>query len=72
VTTPDTHKKTITTINTGIAAPTSSDYGRNFALVLHLVNFVPFVVVGILLLHYNSRHPRSVAEEPRPQDPVPV
>jgi glycosyltransferase 2 family protein len=30
-----------------------------YALVLHLVNFVPFVVVGFLLLHYNSRHPRS-------------
>jgi glycosyltransferase 2 family protein len=28
-----------------------------YALVLHLVNFVPFVVVGVLLLHYNSRHP---------------
>jgi uncharacterized protein (TIRG00374 family) len=30
-----------------------------YALVLHLVNFVPFIAVGILLLHYNSRHPRS-------------
>lgn len=28
-----------------------------FALVLHLVNFVPFVLVGALLLHYNTRHP---------------
>ncbi len=28
------------------------------ALVLHLVNFVPFVAVGVFLLHYNSRHPR--------------
>lgn len=28
-----------------------------YALVLHLVNFVPFVVVGAWLLHYNSRHP---------------
>lgn len=27
------------------------------ALVLHLVNFVPFVLVGTFLLHYNSRHP---------------
>jgi glycosyltransferase 2 family protein len=26
------------------------------ALVLHLVNFVPFVIVGAALLHYNSRH----------------
>ncbi len=29
-----------------------------FALVLHLVNFVPFVLVGVVLLRYNSRHPR--------------
>lgn len=29
-----------------------------YAVVLHLVNFVPFVIVGALLLHYNSRHPR--------------
>ena len=29
-----------------------------YAVVLHLVNFVPFVVVGVLILHYNSRHPR--------------
>jgi uncharacterized membrane protein YbhN (UPF0104 family) len=43
-----------------------------FALVLHLVNFVPFVLVGAFLLHYNSRHPRSVAEKARPQDPQPV
>jgi uncharacterized protein (TIRG00374 family) len=28
-----------------------------YALVLHLVNSVPFVVVGILLLHHNARHP---------------
>jgi uncharacterized protein (TIRG00374 family) len=28
-----------------------------YALVLHLVNFLPFVVVGVALLHYNSRHP---------------
>jgi uncharacterized protein (TIRG00374 family) len=38
-------------------------YGLNlstalpYALVLHLVNFVPFVVTGPLLLHYNARHP---------------
>lgn len=30
-----------------------------YAVVLHLVNFVPFVIVGALLLHYNSRHPRG-------------
>ena len=28
-----------------------------YALVLHAVNFVPFVVVGALLLQYNARHP---------------
>jgi uncharacterized protein (TIRG00374 family) len=28
-----------------------------YALVLHLVNFVPFVAVGAFLLHHNSRHP---------------
>jgi glycosyltransferase 2 family protein len=29
-----------------------------YAIVLHLVNFVPYIVVGVLTLHYNSRHPR--------------
>jgi len=29
-----------------------------YALVLHAVNFVPFVIVGLLLLQYNARHPR--------------
>ncbi|HEY3866369.1 MAG TPA: lysylphosphatidylglycerol synthase transmembrane domain-containing protein [Solirubrobacteraceae bacterium] len=33
-----------------------------YALVLHLVNFVPFVLVGGLLLHYNSRHPKSLPQ----------
>jgi glycosyltransferase 2 family protein len=28
-----------------------------YAVVLHLLNFIPFVVVGVLLLHHNSRHP---------------
>lgn len=28
-----------------------------YALVLHLVNFVPFVVVGLVLLQHNARHP---------------
>ncbi len=28
-----------------------------YAVVLHLVNFIPFVIVGALLLHHNSRHP---------------
>jgi uncharacterized protein (TIRG00374 family) len=29
-----------------------------YAVLLHLVNFLPFVLVGLVLLHYNSRHPR--------------
>ena len=28
-----------------------------YAVVLHLVNFVPFLVAGAVALHYNSRHP---------------
>jgi glycosyltransferase 2 family protein len=39
-----------------------------YAVVLHLVNFVPFVLTGAFLLHYNSRHPRSIAKESRAQD----
>jgi uncharacterized protein (TIRG00374 family) len=35
-----------------------------YAVVLHLVNFVPFVLVGAYLLHYNARHPWAGAEEP--------
>jgi len=31
----------------------------SYALVLHAVNFVPFVVVGAILVHYNARRPRS-------------
>jgi glycosyltransferase 2 family protein len=32
-----------------------------YAVVLHLINFVPFVVVGAIYLHHNSRHPRLAA-----------
>jgi uncharacterized protein (TIRG00374 family) len=32
-----------------------------YAVILHLVNFVPFVLIGALLLHYNSRHPRRAS-----------
>jgi glycosyltransferase 2 family protein len=42
------------------------------AVILHLVNFVPFVLAGAFLLHHNSRNPRSVAEETRAQYPTPV
>jgi uncharacterized protein (TIRG00374 family) len=37
-----------------------------YAVVLHLVNFVPFVLVGTFLLHYNSRHPRVTKTGPNP------
>lgn len=40
-----------------------------YALVLHIVNFVPFVVVGAALLHYNSRHP---VRRPGPLDARPT
>jgi uncharacterized protein (TIRG00374 family) len=43
-----------------------------YALVLHLVNFVPFVVIGVLLLHHNARNAPSVAKEARANDPRPV
>ncbi len=33
-----------------------------YALVLHLVNFVPFLVVGAVLMQWNARHP--VGREP--------
>jgi uncharacterized protein (TIRG00374 family) len=28
-----------------------------YALVLHAVNLVPYIIVGVVLLHHNSRHP---------------
>ncbi len=33
-----------------------------YALILHLANFVPFIVVGVLLLRFNSRHPPLPSE----------
>jgi len=35
-----------------------------YALVLHVVNFLPFIVLGFFLLQYNTRHP--VAGRPAP------
>ena len=39
-----------------------------YALVLHLTNFVPFVIAGVLVLQHNARHPvrrpRATAESP--------
>ncbi len=41
-----------------------------YALILHAVNFVPFVLVGAFLLHYNARHPyRGRPEADLPSDP---
>jgi glycosyltransferase 2 family protein len=40
-----------------------------YALVLHLVNFIPFVLTGALLLHYNTRHPRNVGLSLSPGEP---
>jgi len=34
-----------------------------YALVLHLINFVPFVVIGTFLLRFNARHP-GVGRQP--------
>lgn len=36
-------------------APASS--ALPYAVILHLVNFLPFLLVGAFLLHYNSHHP---------------
>jgi len=36
-----------------------------YALVLHLVNFLPFLAVGAVLLYYNSRHPRDAHAQRR-------
>jgi glycosyltransferase 2 family protein len=47
-----------------------------FALVLHAVNFVPFVIIGVLLLQYNARHPThkylsvTANERSAPPDPL--
>jgi glycosyltransferase 2 family protein len=42
-----------------------------YAVVLHLVNFVPFVLVGAYLPHYNSRHPITRLSSARPQPQTP-
>lgn len=54
----------------------------SYAVVLHLVNFIPFIVVGVALVHHNLRHgagggetaaARELGEElPAAHDPVPV
>jgi uncharacterized protein (TIRG00374 family) len=31
-----------------------------YALVLHIVNFIPYLIIGGILLRYNARHPRRV------------
>jgi uncharacterized membrane protein YbhN (UPF0104 family) len=42
--------------------------GLPYALVFHLVNFIPFVLTGAFLLHYNARHPRKVDAPALPAD----
>ena len=37
-----------------------------YAVVLHLVNFLPFLIVGAFLLHYNSRHPITPVARAQP------
>jgi len=38
-----------------------------YALVLHAVNFIPFVLIGLALLHHNARHPvRAIAPTDAP------
>jgi glycosyltransferase 2 family protein len=45
----------------------------SYALVLHAVNFVPFVLVGVLLLQYNARHAgRVIASSPPAPAPAPA
>ncbi len=43
-----------------------------YAVVLHLVNLIPFVVVGLALLHYNSRHPITTAKRAEPSAAPPA
>jgi glycosyltransferase 2 family protein len=42
-----------------------------YAVVLHLVNFLPFLIVGAWVLHYNSRHPQR-AGTPQSRERVSV
>jgi uncharacterized protein (TIRG00374 family) len=46
-----------------------------YALILHVVNFLPFIVVGVALLQYNARHARgrstASAEDLAAQQAVP-
>lgn len=42
-----------------------------YALVLHLLNILPFVLVGVWLVHHNSRHPVARdGSEPAPLAPA--
>jgi uncharacterized protein (TIRG00374 family) len=41
----------------------------SYALVLHIVNFLPFILAGVAILHYNSRHPPAKAVERSPAPP---
>jgi uncharacterized protein (TIRG00374 family) len=39
-----------------------------YAVVLHLVNFVPFLIAGGVILHYNSRHPPRMSAGEAPSE----
>jgi glycosyltransferase 2 family protein len=44
-----------------------------YALVLHLANFIPFVLLGVLALQHNARHPvRRPAPEVSASVPIPA
>jgi uncharacterized protein (TIRG00374 family) len=46
-----------------------------YALILHVVNFLPFIVVGVALLQYNARHAPAAgpsAQAPGPPVPTPA
>lgn len=48
----------------------SHDAALPYALMLHALNFVPFVLVGMFLLWHNARHPAArvaAARAPRPE-----
>ena len=48
------------------------DEALPYALILHMLNFVPFIVIGGCLVWHNARHPyirRAAREQPEPETP---
>jgi glycosyltransferase 2 family protein len=43
-----------------------------YAVVLHLVNFLPYIALGLLTLHFNSRRPRERARAKSSQAAQPI